>query len=519
MSLDAPAALLGALALPLLWWLHRRLSQPAAITLPSLMFLLDEEEQAALPRAPLLDAELVLTLLAAGLLVLAAAGPRWTGDTLARRVRVVVSAGAPLSATGGQERVDEALAALRADLREDDEVEVVRLPPDRESPRVAADSLLAQARAGVADLRYVLSDQAADIDTGEVRWVGVGSPGLANVGIVAATLSPSAEGRLSLFLNLVAQGGEPRPVSVQVIPSPDGAQGWTVDVAVGAHRVLETELQGGLDGFLVRLRSANDALAADDEVRFRRAALGVYLDPALPAALAQRVRLALEASAGPDGVAWIDDSAAVCDLGILPDGSAVPTGPAWLLQLAPPGEPGELEYSQVAPERRGLGLARDLSSAAAQWAVTSASARLREGEEVLLEARFARGALPILVQHGRRLRLCADALRGEPAPVATAFWPLLLENLAQAAAGGATQAPGWRVDGLLHAPSSALGGHRTPVSVGQGGLPVPRPRPPTRLRPWLGVLAVLSLAALWLWPSLKRGRTRGRSSARSARAA
>ena len=93
MSFGVPWALAGLAALPLIWWLHRRLRRPPEQLLPSLMFLQDEDETRALPRGRRLDAELLLALSAACLLALAAAGPRIVHARAHRVIRVVVSGG------------------------------------------------------------------------------------------------------------------------------------------------------------------------------------------------------------------------------------------------------------------------------------------------------------------------------------------------------------------------------------------------------------------------------------------
>lgn len=76
MSFERPLALLLLLALPLLWWLHRRLRGPVEIVVASLLpFVGAPANEARAAQRRTLDGELVCTLLAATALAFAVAAP------------------------------------------------------------------------------------------------------------------------------------------------------------------------------------------------------------------------------------------------------------------------------------------------------------------------------------------------------------------------------------------------------------------------------------------------------------
>ncbi len=508
MSLGVPLALAGLAALPLLWWLHRRRARPRVVVLPSLMFLRPEAEAARRPRPRRVDLELLAALLAAALLVLGAADPRLARETTGRRVRVVVSGGAPLEARGARARVDAALAALRAGLGPDDEVKVHTLPPEAGGPRPALEEVLAAAGAGAADLRLVLSDLEPPPEASGVAWVGVGDAQARNVGVVAARVEPDAAGAPVLFATLCAgpAGGLGAEVEVQAGGAAPARR--ALDLEAGACRSLEVPLDAAVAAVTLRVRAAGDVLAADDTVELVRDPLAVHASAALPPALRARLALALDAIAGPGGHRWVADPAAPADLAVLGEGdAAAPRARRTLrLRLEVPGAPTVALAPGPAPPGRGA--AAELSAAQADWRLPARAPAPDPAEAVLLLAPTAAGPRPLLVGRGAEVRLLADPRLGAPAPLATAFWPLLLARLLEEGGGRPAGAGGWRARGLLDAPSTALGRFASPVGGLGRALPAPRPRPPLALRPFLLLGAVLALLFVWLapWWTARAGR-------------
>jgi hypothetical protein len=513
-SLSAPFALLGLLALPAIVWLHRRLRRPVRVVLPSLMFVLDEEEQAALERGRRLDPELWAALAAAFLLTLAAAGPVVERGPGGRRVRVVVAAGAPALARGAAERVEGALAALRADLDPDDRVEVVHMPAGGPGPwpRPAVDSLLAAARAGDADLRVVIDDRAPGVTTAPVRWVAVGDPAARNAGWVAASVEPLPEdaSRVRGFANAWVQGLDAAEVSAEV--RVDGGEPLLVALAPGEGplRTLSFEAPATATSLRLVLRAPGDRLAADDEVALERRPLRVHIDEALAPALRERIGLALDATQE----AWVAVAAdAAPDLAFVERGSAGAPAPLALrLETLAPDAPA----TRLGPARVEAGahpLARDLEAAQADLVCPRGAERLEDGEAALAWARAGGRRVPLLVARDGRARLVCDPLAGSPAPAETALWPLLVENFVRQAAGADAVGAGWRARGLLDLDASRLGVDEAPW---RGPVPAAASRAeraPLALRTPLALAGALALGLLWLVPW---GRRAGRARARGA---
>ncbi len=148
LSLLHPAALLALLTLPVLWWLlrhlpptPRRLFYPAAAVLKSEGVAVRQSERP--PRWLI-----VLRLLLAGLLILAAAGPRWRADDAAvlatgknagpRRVLLVIDNGFP--AAESWHRRMTALARLVRAWPSDTRIHVVATAPAPGRPFAIADA-------------------------------------------------------------------------------------------------------------------------------------------------------------------------------------------------------------------------------------------------------------------------------------------------------------------------------------------------------------------------------------------
>ncbi len=93
MTLDRPSWLLLLLALPLLWWLHRRLRAPREVVVAAVAALRGAHVQTARGAARrVLDVDLALLLAAVALLALSAAGLRTGGDGAAILVALDTSA-------------------------------------------------------------------------------------------------------------------------------------------------------------------------------------------------------------------------------------------------------------------------------------------------------------------------------------------------------------------------------------------------------------------------------------------
>lgn len=520
MSLAAPWALLGLLALPAVWWLHRRLRRPPEVAMPSLMFLQDEDDARSLPRGRRLDAELLLALAAATLLALAAAGPGLRGVRPGRLVRVVVSGGSAARMRGYRDRVQAALEGVRAALAPRDRMVVRWLPgppePGVDAPRPRDADLLAEAGAGPASLRVVVSDRAAPQDAGDVRWVAVGDPASANAGLVGVDLTPT-DGGLEVCATLAnhAPGAAHLVVRLDAPGGHDPARTETVAVPAGGHALAcFPRVVPGTPYVLACTSDARDDLASDDRVRLDPAAPAVHVDASLPAAVGVRLRAALEALVGAQGFR-LQHAREGADLSVVPASAPPPpAGGGWELAVEPVDVGAPAERAPPGDDQRGRGpVARDLDSAMADWVYAAGAATPRPGEEVLLARRAGTRTWPVLLRAGRRVRLAPDPLRGKPAPADSPFWPLLVENLLREA-GGAGVGGGYRARGLLDDDSSRPGRARQPFDPAAVASARPvgaRPRRP--LRPWLLGGALLCLALLWSAPRLRRAGRRARQPA------
>jgi len=531
-SFGVPWALVGLAALPLVWWLHRRLRRPPEQLLPSLMFLQDEDETRALPRGRRLDAELLLALSAACLLALAAAGPRIVRARAHRVIRVVVSGGTAATARGYSERVSAVLADIRAGMDPEDVLVVTHEPAPPEEgvfvPRPTADALLAAARAGESALRVVVSDLGPPAETGGVHWVAAGEPRASNLGIVALSAAAAGE-HTEIFFTVANHGLEAESVWV-------GVRGSGAD---GARRVsggtrLKIPPRGMSSGTLVvstkpthvlvslgqqDRTDLEDDLRADDRVALTRAPLGVYLHEGVPAEHAVSVRRALQAALGTSGVTYVDRAQALAaDLAFVPVWAPLPSQ-AWILTLQPVVEGEPVEHAGRGGNPRGRDpIVRDLSAAGVDWVYAPGAAEVGPGESVLLRRSGTRD-WPIVLRRGRRLRLAADPLRGEPAAADTPFWPLLVENLTRLAGGAERVGAGYRARGLLDPETSRPGRARSAFDPDRLAAAVPSvPAEERSLRRLLIVGALLCLATLWSAPRLRRRFAHGRSEQRQSAA-
>ena len=512
----APWALFGLVALPLVWWLHKRLRRPPVVDLPSLIFLADEADAHTLPRGRRIDAVLLLALMALLCLTLAAAGPRFVRRDARRVISVVVSGGAPAQVQGYAGRVAAVLASIRSELRGGDDLRVTWVPGQAEAeqggrrPRDA--SLLAAARAGAASLRVVISDRSSAARTDDVRWVSVGDPALSNLALVACSVRSEA-GDTQVFCTVAYYGAESatfrirgtdiasaqiqttRPLSLQ--PGAMLSHTFTFEIPTEGIQLQLLDAAGGV---------LADALAVDDQVLLWRVPPRIFIDASLPERLRQRIDTALEAVVGSSGVVRVQRAdLATADLAFVRRGFAGPLGDTWTLVLEPLIEGEAAERAPAGQDPLGHDpLVRDLSSAGPEW-VYAASAHLTGPDERVLLQRRAASPWPILLKSARRVRLAPDPLRGEPAPVDTPFWPLLIENFLRQAGLGGSAGAGFRATGLLHPESSRPGTARAGLEpAALRGLPSSIPAEARPLRPFLILGALLCMLLLWGAPRLGR---------------
>lgn len=486
MSLAAPWALVGLVALPLIWWIQRHRRKAAVVELPTLMFLLEEDERVHQPRTRGLDLETVLALAAGLLLALAAAGPAFERGDPITRVRVVVSGGAPAHAAGYAERVGSALEALAATGAEVDVTWVPeRTPASRYEPRPGVDRLLGAARAGRASVRVVISDRVPDEASGDVRWIGVGDPDAVNVGIVGARLV-RVDGARQLFVTVRRDPPPAAPLATTLLV--DGrATPVTIDAEGFGASTLPLDDAETARRWTVRLGTGADALASDDEVRLTLTPFGVTFGDAL----APRVRRAVERALY-----------AVLDPAAVTEDAAVVVGPGGALEIGTVDDGGA---ARTAPRgtaiRQPAPLVADLDPAGVVWVYREGDERVREGERVLLGIRAEDATWPIVTrQADGRVRFAPDPTRGDPAPAEAPLWPLFIQNWIELRGRF-----GLEPEGLLDPETSRLGRDRRPLDPALVRTAAPTvPAPAVPLRVPLGVVALAVLGVLWMLPAMRR---------------
>ncbi len=500
MSFAAPWAVIGFVVLPLIYWLHKRKSKPRVVDLPTLLFLVDEDEREHQPRTRRLDLESVLAMCTAALLTLAAIGPQLEGGEPVRRVRVVVAAGPLLKVKGYELRaldvyadIPRAVSKLGHARRGGRQLEVV-YEPEGGNRRASDDDLLAAARAAPAAVRIVVSDRLPTIDTGDVHWVAIGDPEAANVGIVAVDVTPKDDG-YEVFGTVIN----------------DSSQTATVGVTFGAiEKALGALEPGAFRSFSLttpsiepkaRLVCTSDLPAdhqpADDEIDLDPRPTSVWLDPQLPAALATAIRNGLMAAVGAQGFDESDDAEirfTISRSGGHRDAIHVmfqPIGDDRIVRSA-----GGIDVVHSHP------FTRDLSARSADLHYVRGAEVVHEAERLLLGL-GGRRIWPVLIRdrdNRKFVRFAPDPTRGSPALVDTPFWPLFMQNLV----GGHATSAGVRVHGVLDADASRLGRDVSPFD--NGWITSAKPDvvpPPTSLRMPLLLLGLLCLFGLWMLPVLR----------------
>lgn len=507
MSLAFPWALLALGALPALWILYRRRARPPQRDVPALLFFVEEAGPLLAAHRRRHDLALWLSLAAAALLSLAAAGPEVRVGSEGRRVRVVVAGGAPAGQTGYADRVERALAALRAGVGPDDRVEVLAWPgagalPSPEGPRPSPAALAAAARAGAPGLAVVLSDVLPDPLPADVRWIAVGEAATVNVGIVAVDLSPGTAGR-RLLATVLNHARSPAEVEVVVRDLSAAREAGRRRLRLGPDegRAVLLDLDAAGPELEVRLvpvaGPVGDGLGADDVVRLSARPLtwagGGSGDQATALGAAFTA-----AGATPGG-------AADADVEVLGPEQA-PTPPAgprvrWALRLGRLGEGTVGVHAPSGPDQVvPHALTCDLSTVGVD--LVFADEPVGPPPPGTLLAREAGGRTwPVLVLEDdppRTLRVVPDLTAGAPSPAASPLWPLIVENLLRAI-GGSAGPSGVRAQGLLDPASTRLGRSVRPFDPQWlAAVPVDHGPRPVRLAAWLATMAVALLLALWL---------------------
>ena len=495
-----PAALLGLLSLPLLWWWHVRRNRPPHVPTASLMFVLDEEEQTRLPRGRRWDGELLLSLAAATLLTVAAAGPKWGADTPRRTVRVVVTGGALATRTDYAERVEEALAQMADTLASADRLHVTWVPARdsdggwRSAPRPSSDSVLGIARAGTATVRYVITDQPPVFAASDIVWIVLGAPSeperVHNAGIVRARVEPGDPATL----HLVIERTDPalRIEGVQV-----GAHTVTPPANHGALLTATAPLPPAATTVRLVTPGGPDVLPADDAIVLSPDEVAVFLAPDLPDAVAKPVRAAIRAVAGTSvRDATAEDADLVCSV-------APHATPGWSIRFAPEGPadhslPAGQDVVSTSPLVRDLVLDGD-----AAFAFTAPPGALPADTMVLMGRRAAGRVWPVLAQVAPR----TIQMFSQPPPPPSAFWPLFFENVIEFVKGRAVQG-GVRIRGVLDRSVTQLAYVQQPFRPeALRAVPPDRIAPSTTLRTVALGLGVLALLALWALPLWRRDRT------------
>jgi len=478
MAFAWPLALVGLAALPVVWWLHRRLTRAVPVVVPSLRFLEAEPDADRDARARRVDLDLLLALVGVAAAAFAAAGPVLRTQDAGRTVRVVVDDGPAMAARG----TDGTTAAARAEAA----VDRLRatLSPHDVLARVAAtgDDLVAAARRGGAAVRVVVSDRLPASAVPDVETVAVGDPAARNAGIVAASAAVEG-GTRRAFVAVRNDASVARALRVRVA----GGGSATLDVPAGGVASATLAAPPGDASVVVTLDDPDGALAGDDEVRLSPAPLRVAVagpEAGLPSAHADLVRRTLDVVAP----GWEAASAvrATLRVGVRP--VALADGVDLVLHPIAAGGASVRAPASAARERPPVAYAADLDVASTD----------------LVYARDVGAASPWPVVRtstgpagAHVVEVLFDPLAGTPAPADTAAWPILLENVVTAAAG-APAPGGHRVQGLLPPDASRLGRDRRDLDLGASARAAPD-RPPVErpLRAPLLALAVASWGALW----------------------
>ncbi len=504
MTLAWPWGLGGLLALPVIWWLHRRASRPQPRSVASLLFFSDLEGERAVRRARRFDPVLFATLLGAAALAFAASGPALVGAAPQPRARIVVEAG-PLAAVRGYERaVDRTIAEVRSELSDD--AAIVRIEIDDAGRRPGLVHLDAVARADDAMARHVVARAAPASPGPGVRWwpIDLDAGGaLDNAGIVAVGVIENEDGSLVVQATVERAPGEGALVEARVsLRDGDGnvlAERVAPLAAGGAagFALHTSALADGEDLAIVLTSGLDDALAADDTVRLVRTRIPLFVASAVDSRTADAVRAAAAAAGRARFVANVAEARLVV-------GAEAAAGDTMALRIA--GD-DSLDLEEVPASavrvRTGSSIAKDLGPSIGSVRLSRAMVEAVRHDVMLLGWRDGERTLPLLVRRDRVVTLTAPLGAGRPPLATTPLLPLLLDNLLDLL-GGPEVGAGWRAEGLLDATTTRLGDAFDRPRGTTGGAASSPERPLRPLdRPAI-TMAVLALLAAWLGTHLAR---------------
>ena len=532
MTFAVPLAWLGLLTLPILWWLHRRMRRPPVVSLPSLMFLVDEDDARSLPKGRRVDLPLIATLGAATLLTIAAAGPRMQRHTRGRTVRVVVDRGAMDPRSTYLKRVATYLSTLEQALGDEDRLVRVNIPTriaggddlaSSAARRASPEAIRGVALAGDADIRVAISDsfsfaveaeQHADRD---IQWVELGGAADSNVGIVSVSARRDGEA-LSVFVNVRNESDREQAVHVLVDNNTSGfipLARARLSLQPNAHATTQLRVSPDAKHLRVGLVAPNgephhDALPDDDNVWLTaRRPLVVEISTQLPTVLRKALEDAMTASLKPEG--WMPASTAdVPDLAFASASRATGRvkGLRFVLGKAA-SDQGKSLARRARFQQVDHPLLRDVSLRAiprSAWSVPRRSSR--RGDLVLARwtARDESYTAVSLLADGT-LRVYLDPSALTPAVLRLPWFPLWIDNSVAYLRGRGTGP--YFIRGLMDVDSSRLGrrlGGPSPGTVASRVSHVRVEQVSLRVPCLLSALALLLV--LWAWPAAKQARLR-----------
>lgn len=483
-----PAALALLVALPTIWWLHRRGRRAASVVLPSLLFFEPEPATSAARARRRVDSELVLALAAALLLALAAAGPvRASGDA-GRRITIVrdVSASMSARASDGSTAFDRSAAAIRAisaRLGPDGRVDVVEC---------AGDACGARLRDAGGGVRVLVSDRRPpDLPSG-ATFVGVGDPGAVNAGLVAVDVA-IVGGRRIVSATIWNDAGSPRTLEA----GPVGAMTTVRLPAFGAVRAswdATPPSAGGAPASLtIRLLDEGGTLASDDQLTLEPSPIRVAFDPvpaAADPAVVEATRAAFEAVC-----AGAVETGGDVEGGVFVGPIArAPRGVRVVLEIArvPAGVEPVRPSARAAFAAVDGELATDLDPSSAEWLYPPGASAASPFPRISVDR--ARSPGVVLV------RWHADPSLGRPRAIDLPLWPLFIGNVVRFL--GARPGPaGHRVEGLLDVSATRVG--RDVLAFDPGALDAAPRAVVARsllLAPVCAAAGAICLALLWFLP-------------------
>ena len=492
----APLALALFAVLPILWWIHRREPKPAAVTVPSLLFLEDENQDTERPERRRIDRDLLLALAAAAALTIAAAGPVLGRTSDGRRILVLRDDSPAMAAksAGGTTAADRALAASEA-------IRGLTGGSDRfEAVAASGGELTRRLRDATGGLRVLVSDRRPRELPAGVAFVGVGDPAGVNAGIVSIDVDVVA-GRRRVSATIWNDAAMSRSLRA-------GPMGSETDVACPAFGAVRASWDLGpirvadeAKPTIVHLIDDGGSLGADDAVVIDPSPIRVaFARDGLSTAVTVATKRALDAILVG---AWKEDATAQDGLFVGPIEDA-PYGVALVLEIGrvPTGvEPVRPDaHDAVSPVDSEL--ARDLDLASSEWQYPPGPTARAPWPRITInrDSRDPKTVHLWVVPTRGHVRWHADPSLGRPPAIDTPLWPLFIENVVRLI-GGAPGSAGHRWKGVLDPNVTRLG--RDVVPFDESALAAaPRDVIARRnaLGPWLAGVGSICLAVLWFRP-------------------